>query len=442
MDIKKINFRQPKYLLPAILYLPLLFLGYQVIDMFHLDIKGKEDPRLKTTEYLSDALPEANTDSILGDKMSNTEREFGNISDLSGVESIENDRDSVNKKEAYDSKYSDKEADAVLDQNQRAKEELERKTEEQRKLREMQNKVRERRSTGGSSDFVSPVTDSDIERLQRKRRQRDWEDMNRDLSASSAFSTGGSSESGGGGSAAGDYGGYGGSAGSGASSGSRGGESTASSPGNYGGEPYGSDGDTGGGSEEKPRRVYKKEVETSEYFNTLSSKKGKGKLITAIIDENIKAVDGSRVRLRLLDDIVIEDVTVRKGTYVYATMSGFSSQRVQGSIQSVFFDEEIIPVQLKMYDTDGLEGLYVPQSSFRETSKDVLSQAASGGNNLVENNSSGSTGLKSWANQTFQQTSQKVMQALGTAVKKNRVTLKYGTRVYLVDESQQKKRNR
>lgn len=46
-------------------------------------------------------------------------------------------------------------------------------------------------------------------------------------------------------------------------------------------------------------------------------------MITAIIDENVKAVDGSRVRLRLLDDVEIGDVTVRKGTYLYAIMSGF-----------------------------------------------------------------------------------------------------------------------
>ena len=33
MDIKKINFKQPKYLLPAIIYLPLLFVGYFIIDL-------------------------------------------------------------------------------------------------------------------------------------------------------------------------------------------------------------------------------------------------------------------------------------------------------------------------------------------------------------------------------------------------------------------------
>ena len=54
------------------------------------------------------------------------------------------------------------------------------------------------------------------------------------------------------------------------------------------------------------------------------------------IDEEVKAVDGSRVRLRLLDDIEIGDETIRKGTYLYATMSGFGKQRLQGKVESIF----------------------------------------------------------------------------------------------------------
>ena len=85
MDIKKINFKQPKYLLPAIIYLPLLFVGYFIIDMFNVEVSDTTNKKLKTTDYLSSELPEAYTDSILGDKMDNTEEEFGKISDLSGA---------------------------------------------------------------------------------------------------------------------------------------------------------------------------------------------------------------------------------------------------------------------------------------------------------------------------------------------------------------------
>ena len=84
------------------------------------------------------------------------------------------------------------------------------------------------------------------------------------------------------------------------------------------------------------------------------------------------------VRLRLLDDVEIDGSTVRKGTYLYATVSGFSSGRVKGSISSILVGDELVKVSLSLYDTDGLEGLYVPESQFRETGKDVASSAMSG----------------------------------------------------------------
>ena len=128
MDIKKINFKQPKYLLPAIIYLPLLFVGYFIIDMFNVEVSDTTNKKLKTTDYLSSELPEAYTDSILGDKMTNTENQFGRISDLSGVQNVENDNDSVNQKKDFESKYSEDEARKVRMQQ----------AEENRKLAEMQ----------------------------------------------------------------------------------------------------------------------------------------------------------------------------------------------------------------------------------------------------------------------------------------------------------------
>lgn len=421
--MKKINFKQPKYLLPAIVYLPVLFVGYFVIDIFHLDTSDPTDPRLKTTDYLSSDLPEANTDSVLGSKMDNTEDMYGRISDLSGVENVENDRDSVNKKEDYESRYNQKEADMVNQQQAEA--------EEKKKLREMQNRVRqERKSSSSNSDFVAPVSDSEIARVQRMRRQRNWEDMDRDLSGSGndryTASTGSSSTSGSSGSSPSvSYDEYGNPT------------YNDNTSGNSGSSRAGGQSSNGSSDkEDEPEKVVKKVKKNSDYFNTLGGSNEQSKLITAIIDENVKAVDGSRVRLRLLDDIEIGDVTVKKGTYLYATMSGFGKQRVNGKIESIFFNEDIIKVSLSIFDTDGLEGLYVPVSQFRETAKDVASSAMQGSNIMDNSSTTGSGGIKNWANTAVQNASQRVMSALGSAAKKNRVRLKYGTRVYLVDESQ------
>lgn len=407
--MKKINFKQPKYMIPAIIYLPLLFVGYMVIDMFNLDIAERSDPNLKTTDYLSDELPQAYTDSVLGSKMQNTERSYGRISDLSAVSNVENDRDSVNKKEDYESKYSEQEAIKVRQQQE----------EEKRKLEEMQERVRQNRKRMPGDDYIAPVSDAEIAKVQRMRRQHKMGEVESNLSYDEDNYVADAST------------------GSGTSRhiGSESSYSKDSSSNNF---SYDLSSDNrereARDTSSRTEQVKKKTKDVSDYFNTIGVSEEQSKLITAIIDEDIKAVDGSRVRLRLLDDIEIGQKTVKKGTYLYATMSGFGKQRVNGKIESIFFNEDIMKVDLTIYDTDGLPGLYVPLSRFRETAKDVASSAMQGGN-IMDNTTNSTTGIKGWASQAAQNASQRVMTALGTAAKKNRVKLKYGTRVYLIDSS-------
>lgn len=63
-------------------------------------------------------------------------------------------------------------------------------------------------------------------------------------------------------------------------------------------------------ADEPPSAVVRKVKTTSDYFNTLAKDAREPKLIQAIIDEDIKAVDGSRIRLRLLDDVEIDECVV------------------------------------------------------------------------------------------------------------------------------------
>lgn len=190
-------------------------------------------------------------------------------------------------------------------------------------------------------------------------------------------------------------------------------------------------------ADEPPSAVVRKVKTTSDYFNTLAKDAREPKLIQAIIDEDIKAVDGSRIRLRLLDDVEIDECVVKRGTYLYATVSGFSSGRVKGNINSILVDDELVKVSLALYDTDGMEGLYVPNSQFRETSKDVASSAMSGNMSM----STGTTGnsLAQWGMQAVNNAYQKTSNAISKAIKKNKVKLKYGTFVYLVNGQEKRK---
>lgn len=47
----KINFREPKYMLPAVLYIPLLVASYFIFDLFHTETAEIPDKTLQTTEF-------------------------------------------------------------------------------------------------------------------------------------------------------------------------------------------------------------------------------------------------------------------------------------------------------------------------------------------------------------------------------------------------------
>jgi conjugative transposon TraM protein len=100
-------------------------------------------------------------------------------------------------------------------------------------------------------------------------------------------------------------------------------------------------------------------------------------------------------------------------------------------VKSILVDDEILKVSLSIYDTDGMEGLYVPGSNFRDTGKDVASGAMSG--TMTLNNSNSGNTFSQWGMQTLQNAYTKTSNALAKAIRKNSAHLKYGTFVYLVN---------
>jgi conjugative transposon TraM protein len=180
--------------------------------------------------------------------------------------------------------------------------------------------------------------------------------------------------------------------------------------------------------EEKPLTVTKADVALAD-FNTIRPDKDQT-FIMAIIDENVTGYADSRIRLRLLEDIVAGGTLVRKGTYLYALISGFSGQRVSLSVKSILYENKRLPVKLDIYDTDGLAGLYVPQSAFRDFTKDMGNNTIQGVS--IEDNGTGfaaSQFLMSTADKMFESTSS----AIAGAIRKDKAKIKYNSYVYLID---------
>ena len=385
---ERINFRQPKYMLPAIVYLPLLGASYFIFDLFDTKVAEKKDANMQTTEYLNPSLPQAHIkggDGI-GGKYENMLNAYGKIEDHSAVENI--DRDNEQEKEEYQSKYSDAELQQ-LDAEAKRQAELE-------KTREAQEAHERQRENEALAELNKALAEARLKGQQATQQN----------SSSSATASD---------------------------------ETTATAKGGINIEgkiKVNENARKEADENDKPSEVVKKVKTSSDYFNTLAVNEKEPTMIKAIIDENVKAVDGSRVRLRLLDDVEIGEMIVKKGAYLYATMSGFSSQRVKGTVKSVLVDDEIVKINLSLYDTDGMEGLYVPSSQFRETTKDVASGAVTG--NVDMNTTNTGSSFSQWGMQTMQNAYQKTSNAIGKAIKKNKVKLKYGTFVYLINSKETK----
>ena len=376
--LEKINWRQPKYMLPAILYFPLLGASYFIFDLFHTETLEIKDKTMQTTEFLNPELPGAQIkDDGIGSKYENMAKSWGKIQDYSAVDNIDRD-ESGKKKEEYESKYTQDDLDLLTEQEQEkaaAVEIASAKAREQEALAELEKALAEARLKGQNA--VQPPAETETVDTVPPRATEVSGTIDEEKRAVKAPS-----------------------------------------------------------DDAPPNEVVRKVKTASDYFNTLAKDAREPKLIQAIIDENIKAVDGSRVRLRLLDDVEIGKYVVKRGTYLYATVSGFSSGRVKGSISSILVDDELMKVSLSIYDTDGMEGLYVPNSQFRETSKDVASSAMSGNMNMGMG-SMGSS-LAQWGMQAVTNDYQKTSNAISKAIKKNKVKLKYGTFVYLVNGQEKK----
>lgn len=179
-----------------------------------------------------------------------------------------------------------------------------------------------------------------------------------------------------------------------------------------------------------PKLAVDKVDATPRVFNTVR-KEQEESFVKAIIDENVQGYAGSRIRLRLLDDVNVGGHLVKKGTYIYAQISSFSEQRVGLSVVSIIKENKIFPVSLEVYDLDGMQGLYVPDSEFREFSKQLGNRSMQG-INMESDPENTSQFIMSSMQKVFTSTSS----AIANLIRKNKAKIKYNTFIYLIDSKE------
>lgn len=400
--MKKINFKQPKYVFPLVILLPIVFLAFQLSKLF-----GGSDDTAKNgvvTDSINMSLPDAANEEM-GNKMTEMNKRFSEEGAYTAIGALGDEQEAT---DSTQSGYSESElnsidaANAQRERRQKDLEELERSLAESRKHINSyaygDDDYRSRSGSGGNGrrgrqqqemeEYAQDLADIQRQSLERQKV------LERTLNGGKTFEE----------------------------------EQTEKE------ERQKKLAEQRKKAEVKPEVVKKVEDENASKFNTVGQESEiDAPLIKAMIDKTTKAHEGTRLRFKLLDDITIKDFRLKKGTYLYGIVTGFGQQRVMANITSILVRDKFIKVNLSVYDNDGMEGFYVPESAFRDMMKDAGAQAMQSNINMDTGYGDGISG-EALALQALQNMYQSASSAISGNIRKNKARIKYNTIVYLINK--------
>jgi conjugative transposon TraM protein len=100
--------------------------------------------------------------------------------------------------------------------------------------------------------------------------------------------------------------------------------------------------------------------------------------VGAAVHSDATVMDGSTVKMRLLDDVYLAGQRIPRHTFVFASAS-LRGDRLQLRVQSINFRGNIYTVDLHAYDLDGQRGIAVPGAIERQIAKREGARAVRGG---------------------------------------------------------------
>lgn len=169
-----------------------------------------------------------------------------------------------------------------------------------------------------------------------------------------------------------------------------------------------------------------KESPSNGFFGleSVSSQSQSTSSIKAVVHEDQTLVSGSTVKLRITQETNLGGITLPKDQLVYG-ISSLNGERLKISIRHVRLAEQILPVDLKIHDADGLEGIRIPGSISQEVSSQTGGQTLQGlGFNSFDYS------LEAQAANAGIETAKSF---LGKKIKQVKVSLKAGYQVWMVD---------
>ena len=149
--------------------------------------------------------------------------------------------------------------------------------------------------------------------------------------------------------------------------------------------------------------------------------------VQAVVAETQTVVNGSTVKMVLAQDIFINGDKIPRGTYIYGTAT-LKGERLGLEVISLRHGQSLFPVELTVYDLDGLPGIYIPGAINRDVAKASADRSVQ---------TLGVTTLSdSWGAQAAGVGIEAAKGLFSRKVKLVKVTLKAGYGVLLKDEKQ------
>lgn len=99
--------------------------------------------------------------------------------------------------------------------------------------------------------------------------------------------------------------------------------------------------------------------------------------IPVAVHETQTLVMGATIKLRLLQDVYINGAMIPKGSFVFGTCS-IEGERLTSFIKNLRYKNSLFPVNLAIYDMDGIEGIRIPGAITRDVTKQGLDQTIQG----------------------------------------------------------------
>jgi conjugative transposon TraM protein len=154
--------------------------------------------------------------------------------------------------------------------------------------------------------------------------------------------------------------------------------------------------------------------------------------IRACVYQTITLTTGKELQIRLLEPMRAGDILIPANTVVTGACR-ITGERMDVTINSIQYADNIIPVELLIYDTDGQRGIFVPGNDEVKAAKEVASTLAnSAGSSIMISDNAGSQLAADMGKGLIQGTSQYVSKKMSVV----KITLKANYRILLLPKTQ------